>query len=282
MANKEIPKDFDWKIYLELNPDIASNPNFITEKGATNHWVSFGCNEGRSYKRKRFEKIIDSTKETPLYIFYHIGAVDSDYQLIVNEQVKLLKDSGLYKKADKIFYSIVGLQKIKLPDKFQCVYSNEDYTVAELPIMDIILTYSKHEIFNCLYFHTKGSGRNHLKTSKDQGEKWRKYMGYFNIELWESNIELLKDYDTVGASFMEKSSWYGNHYSGNFWWAKSSYIRTLNTVTSVDVKNQNDRFKAEMWLLQNPMAKHHNLFSYIPPAPDGEPFISPNEYRKKK
>jgi len=46
-----IPKDFNWITYIELNPDITSNAHFLSEDGAIRHWEKFGSKEGRQYKR---------------------------------------------------------------------------------------------------------------------------------------------------------------------------------------------------------------------------------------
>lgn len=43
-----LPNDFDWAFYLALHEDLRS-AGLSTEKEATNHYLTFGCNEGRSY-----------------------------------------------------------------------------------------------------------------------------------------------------------------------------------------------------------------------------------------
>ena len=42
------PLDFNWKTYLQLNPDIAAKSN--TESFAIHHWKHFGLLENRPYK----------------------------------------------------------------------------------------------------------------------------------------------------------------------------------------------------------------------------------------
>jgi len=46
----KVPNDFNWEIYLELNPDVKSNAHFCTEAGAIRHWEKMGEKEGRMYK----------------------------------------------------------------------------------------------------------------------------------------------------------------------------------------------------------------------------------------
>lgn len=43
-----IPDDFDWRIYLACNSDVAK-VNY-TESFATTHWLNYGIKEGRKYK----------------------------------------------------------------------------------------------------------------------------------------------------------------------------------------------------------------------------------------
>jgi hypothetical protein len=50
-TNSQLPIDFDWKAYLELNPDVNAHVLFNTEEGAAKHWMEWGNREGRTYKR---------------------------------------------------------------------------------------------------------------------------------------------------------------------------------------------------------------------------------------
>jgi len=66
--NIQIPADFDWKIYLELNKDICKFPHYTTQSGAILHWKQFGQKEGRPYKKNTIldskpDLIIDSKPE---------------------------------------------------------------------------------------------------------------------------------------------------------------------------------------------------------------------------
>lgn len=49
----EVPPDFNWKIYLELNPDICRFPTYATQEGSISHWKQYGRKEGRPYKRSQ-------------------------------------------------------------------------------------------------------------------------------------------------------------------------------------------------------------------------------------
>ena len=61
-------------------------------------------------------------------------------------------------------------------------------------------------------------------------------MNYFNIEKYKDVLKLFEksDFNTYGVLL-------NKFYMGNFWWAKSSYLKTLN-MSEVD---KNNRYHAE-------------------------------------
>ena len=74
------------------------------------------------------------------------------------------------------------------------------------------------------YLHTKGI--RHFGTGNEENViDWIDLMLYWNIEKWQLAVDVLNtaEYDTYGCNYLN------NHYSGNFWWAKSSHIKNLKT-----------------------------------------------------
>lgn len=55
-VDNSVPIDFDWKIYLELNIDVAMHNVYNSEEGAKKHWMYFGCKEDRQYKNTHFDE----------------------------------------------------------------------------------------------------------------------------------------------------------------------------------------------------------------------------------
>jgi hypothetical protein len=45
LSKDELPSNFDPVGYLELNPDVASHPNYGTVEGAKLHWLRHGRHE---------------------------------------------------------------------------------------------------------------------------------------------------------------------------------------------------------------------------------------------
>ncbi len=75
---------------------------------------------------------------------------------------------------------------------------------------------------------------------------WRNYMEFFLLKEYKVCIRLLEQYDTVGVNFR------GDHYSGNFWWARGDYYLTLPNHI------EKDYFAPERFLL-----KDHNDSSKV-------------------
>lgn len=108
------------------------------------------------------------------------------------------------------------------------------------------------EEFYLLYIHHKG---NFTTTSANQN--WRYYMQYFNIERWKECVAKLNEgYDTCGAAWAkhdEKDRI--KYYPGNFFWAKSSYIKKCQKLVNPKENNFQSqfstgfslRFDLELW-----------------------------------
>lgn len=100
---------------------------------------------------------------------------------------------------------------------------------------------------------------------------WRMMLEYFNIDNWKQCVELLDNYDCVGAeshfNVIDQrypscgKHFYSPHYSGNWWWATAQYISTLNT-RSINRENvDNTRENAEYWIGTGENVNHYNLYS---------------------
>ena len=99
-----------------------------------------------------------------------------------------------------------------------------------------------------MYAHTKGA-------STDLGganTRWRQEMTARLIGEWPVCLQLLERHDAVGCSWKNKhefpqllSTFEGaGIYAGNFWWARSDYLRRLPAPGSAD------RHDAEAWIGQ--------------------------------
>lgn len=99
-----------------------------------------------------------------------------------------------------------------------------------------------------LFFHTKG-----ITHDNPAINDWRLYMEYFVIDRWKDCIEKLDEgYDCCGVMW-NKDTPVGDfpHFSGAFYWAKGSYINTLDH----DYIDSAWRYHMEFWIGSNPNAK---------------------------
>jgi len=133
-----------------------------------------------------------------------------------------IKNSGLYDIIDKIKCFVLGSlndHSTFFDEKIILVKQDSRFQLYERFTLNNLYDDCLKENFYVLYLHTKGITKENSQPVKD----WVEYLIYFNILKYKENIELLKTYDTIGVNLQEPT-----HYSGNFWWSKSSHIKTLN------------------------------------------------------
>jgi hypothetical protein len=125
-----------------------------------------------------------------------------------------------------------------------------DVSYFEFPALSAIHQYALKNDGLVWYLHTKGCSRERDPCVED----WRALMEYFVIERWRVAVETLASADVCGVNWHEEP-W--RHFSGNFWWARSDYVRTLPSVHTLNLA---DRFEAESWLGRNPAVLAKSLF----------------------
>lgn len=190
-----------------------------------------------------------------IYGVYFICCINN-YLEIVEEQLSILK-KGLLNKTQKLIIFITKYDENdnKLNDLLKKFNENNKFLLVTSP--DNL--YEKYAINNykkyiddsgyyIYYFHTKG-----LKRADDHllnvFVSRRQILNFYTLEKYSINIKLLETYDAVGCSlclFPKK------HFSGNFWWSKSSYVHTLSDI--------NDKYLSpEMYILSNESCKYISL-----------------------
>lgn len=152
--------------------------------------------------------------------------------------------------------------------------------------------------FNICYIHTKGitSTIRHLETSNIHMYKnyyyWRQYLNWGIIQNWKSSVyalDLFDVFDVAGINYYEKPS---KHYSGNFWWTKSNYIKKLPDPASKEwwkklqekttdqwLKTTSDRFRDEMWLCSIDNVRAFNHFTLLQHENPAGKLLQSNVYK---
>ena len=114
----------------------------------------------------------------------------------------------------------------KINEKIIVINYSKDINLFECITIKQIISFSKmHNNYNILYLHTKGSSYTKNYIYNDGIVSWTNYMLYCLVDNFQTCTDLLNRYDTVGCNFRNDPK---KHYSGNFWWARSSYLQKLN------------------------------------------------------
>jgi hypothetical protein len=214
------------------------------------------------------------------YIFYHIF-IENNWDEIVVEQLSRLLESGLL-NISQLKIGVVygyGINKEKNVKKLESIltefYNYEILFVepngccGESVTLKMLSDISKktNEDFNILYLHTKGITQFNTEREVPVRE-WRRMMEYFLIDNWETCIDKLNEgYDCCGINYQNHAGNVKNEtkliqiFNGNFFWAKSEYIKRLDDSILFE-----HRYSAENWVLSEP----HNCFSFlnVPPSFD--------------
>jgi hypothetical protein len=179
-----------------------------------------------------------------VHIYYHIYAIDG-VESIIDEQLSLIK-----KHFDFPYILNVGISIADdntsidyIINKFEKI---RDVRSKGNEFVTLDLIEKDKENFGdsdyILYIHTKGASKQNLENVVS----WRHLMNYFNIEKVKNVFKLFEktDYNTYGVLLGTAGKW--KLYSGNFWWVKVSYLKTIKTE---GIKK--NRFNAEVDYIQN-------------------------------
>ncbi len=164
------------------------------------------------------------------YIYFHI-CCSNNWKEIFNKLLNNIKISGLYNNIDEIRCVILGdiNDNIFKDPKIKIIYNSFDTNIFEFKIMELIYEDSLKEEFNILYIHTKGI-RHFNQYTENNVKDWVDFLIYYNIQKYKICQEYLSEYDVVGVNLQSYPCW---HFSGNFWWSKSSHIKLLNKIKDI-------------------------------------------------
>lgn len=166
-----------------------------------------------------------------LKIYYHLN--DSPgWNDVMSDQMTKMSESGLLDQISEAHFCTNGDELAFQPaqlllkdfEEIKWHHTSNDRALWEWPTLDNMrqhVTAMGDEEFYVMYVHLKGLSR----PSDPAVTDWRLFMDYWIIERWQDCVAKLDEgYDTAGVNFAEQP-W--PHYSGNFWWARASYLRRL-------------------------------------------------------
>jgi hypothetical protein len=170
-------------------------------------------------------------------IFYHIYAINN-WREIFNEQFDKIVASGLYHAAEKIHVGVIGdlpeIEDSKISFRRNLTHNSEADTL--LALWQYCQANPQARV---LYFHCKGVSHYEQKNGvwkiKDglTVDSWRRYLDYVVLEQWQHCVNKLDLYDCAATEWLDHTLYDGKnnfdpHYSGNFWWARASYVAKLD------------------------------------------------------
>jgi hypothetical protein len=203
-----------------------------------------------------------------LGIFYHVACM-GHWQEVVEEQMALLKRVGLNGVRAGMLGSAedrAQLQAIAARHgiELSIEYQHTDLQMFEIPTVEMLSEWCQYNDGYVLYFHTKGVSD---QDSPFKGD-WRRLMHKWVIERWRENAELLRaGHDAVGVNWQHNPP--NSHFPGNFWMARTSFIRTLKPFREYDRqlpyiandRNDQQRLAAEFWI--GSYSKEPRIYSHV-------------------
>lgn len=204
----------------------------------------------------------------PVKIYYHVAQI-GDWEYIFKEHINLIHSTGLYNICEDINVGFLGdLSCIEpyITGKIKLTVHDSNLKKYESITINTMLEHANNSVnqYDILYIHTKGA-TGLFRNGINGQYYWRQMMNYWMIEQHLTCIDYLsQDYATCGINSLPKRK--PTHYSGNFWWTHSDYIKNLSPVEGIG-----NRGKSESWLLNNNEAKNYKHISlygpYIPSKP---------------
>lgn len=209
------------------------------------------------------------------YCFIHSCIKKEIGSVILDDLINILTSSNLINELDNIFVINTGVS-IEIDhfsnEKIKIIHFSDDIFLGENSTINIIHSFSEQNPdCDILYLHTKGITHFFNEENYKKVKDWVNLMLHFLVTNYSFCFELLNDFNCIGCNYIGNEYngiiGYIPHFSGNFWWSNTNYIKTLKKVNEIySVKNFHlYRQQSEEWLLSNlEKVKYYCIFhSYI-------------------
>lgn len=200
-------------------------------------------------------------------LFFHVAAMGDEWKLLLDNQLSYLRATcGTHIDT---YLCLAGTDASSIESE---VYNHTPELAIHIPADNLDLNQYEFPTLSLLryhalsnpdsiigYAHTKGVSNYPFSTKNIQ---WREYLQWACWERFDQCMSALDNgSDAVGVELISPHWFPVEHYSGNFWWAKASYLSTLPDIstwrhrrwrrkTSLSQKNErwHIRFNAEFWI----------------------------------
>jgi len=178
----------------------------------------------------------------PLAHFYHVFA-DGLWQQPAVEHVKRLANSGLLRQLDGMYVGVVGSPgaRAEVRHRLPGVIVAEADEGWEQVTLEALRTFVEDFDGHVFYAHTKGAW-----SQTALAERWRRAMTEETVGAWEKCVRALDRAEAAGPFWLRSPEpehvLHDHFFAGNFWWARSEYLRKLGPV------RVSSRFDAVGWV----------------------------------
>lgn len=183
-------------------------------------------------------------------LYMHVATMNN-WMAVYQEMMEDIRISGLLGNCDITVVSVGG--KIEPISNCRVVHTGKPLSSYELPTLQLLYDELEDNTAVC-YCHSKGVAN----PMSLHHRAWRREMCEFNLIDWQARIAHLQQRYTSGAKITDGGAGCGwehvpahKHYSGNFWWARSSYLKELGSPSELANKYPGNRMVAESWIGQS-------------------------------
>lgn len=190
---------------------------------------------------KQVLPITPEVPQEPIHIFFHIW-ITGDWKIVAEKMWNRLIDSGLVDIATSINISVLkgsiqNVEYIFRDYNVNYVHVTSNEKEYERGVLRAIKAHSQKNVGNVLYVNTFAVNKSKFVGVKD----WQEMVIYFLIYNHKYCVKKLLDHDALGVNLEKLREFTKTSvtdpeqaytFSGNMWWARSSYLSKLPNVGS--------------------------------------------------
>tara|TARA_B100000902_G_scaffold399995_1_gene474374 strand:+ start:5990 stop:6856 length:867 start_codon:yes stop_codon:yes gene_type:complete len=192
----------------------------------------------------------------PIYIYFHVCGI-LKWKNIVKKLFDYLEKLDAFSIISELRVCILGSKKViddniwNYHHKIKIHATDPNPKLYERFTLDRLREDSKKESFDVFYMHSKGITR--ATTIAKKTKHLNDWIDQMMKSCWIDYAKVLfnlQNYDAVGVLLTNNTI--GAHFSGNFWWSKSDYLKDKGDIGP-------GYLDAERWILSSDGCRALNL-----------------------